>query len=204
MATWARDRGGATYAALDLGTNNCRLLIARPSGATASGSSTLFPASYGSAKASRRPGGWAKPPSSATLAALAVCRDKMHTRDVTRARLIATEACRAAENGAEFRRPRAERLGLDLEIVDRETEAQLAATGCTPLDRPHAESVLLFDIGGGSSELVWLDRGRTGTGADCRCRRSRLGIVTARRRDAGGDMAASKSTAMSSKPWSAR
>jgi exopolyphosphatase / guanosine-5'-triphosphate,3'-diphosphate pyrophosphatase len=77
---------------------------------------------------------------------------------VARARLIATEACRAAENGAEFRARIADKVGLDLEVIDRETEATLAATGCTPLMDPYADRVVLFDIGGGSSELVVLDR----------------------------------------------
>src|SRR5262249_61891663 len=69
-----------------------------------------------------------------------------------------TEACRAAANGAEFRARIADEVGLELEIIDRETEAVLAATGCTPLIDPHADGVVLFDIGGGSSELVCLDR----------------------------------------------
>jgi exopolyphosphatase / guanosine-5'-triphosphate,3'-diphosphate pyrophosphatase len=84
----------------------------------------------------------------------------MRNRGVTRARLIATEACRAAANGQDFlARIRAE-VGIELEIVDRETEARLAATGCTPLVDPQAEGVILFDIGGGSSELVVLGRSR--------------------------------------------
>src|SRR5438874_4368254 len=92
------------------------------------------------------------------VGALAVCRDKMRNRAVTRARLIATEACRAADNGDEFRARIAEEVGLELEVIDRETEATLAATGCTPLMDPYADGVILFDIGGGSSELVRLDR----------------------------------------------
>src|SRR5262249_56895818 len=87
-----------------------------------------------------------------------ICRDKMRNRGVTRARLIATEACRAAANGAEFRARIADEVGLELEIIDRETEAVLAATGCTPLIDPYADGVVLFDIGGGSSALVCLDR----------------------------------------------
>jgi exopolyphosphatase/guanosine-5'-triphosphate,3'-diphosphate pyrophosphatase len=82
----------------------------------------------------------------------------MKNRGVTRARLIATEACRAAGNGAEFRDRVVNELGLMLEVIDRETEARLAATGCTPLIDPQAEGVVLFDIGGGSSELVRLER----------------------------------------------
>ena len=75
-----------------------------------------------------------------------------------RARLIATEACRAAENGEAFRARVAEQAGLELEIVDSATEARLAAAGCTELFDPAASGVILFDIGGGSSELVRLGR----------------------------------------------
>jgi exopolyphosphatase / guanosine-5'-triphosphate,3'-diphosphate pyrophosphatase len=146
-----------TYAALDLGTNNCRLLVARPTydsfrvidafsriirlgeGITASG--VISEAAIDRA-----------------VDALAVCRDKMAHRGVSRARLIATEACRAAANGAAFLARIREQVGIALEIVDRETEARLAATGCTPLIDPDAHGVLLFDIGGGSSELVLLGR----------------------------------------------
>jgi exopolyphosphatase/guanosine-5'-triphosphate,3'-diphosphate pyrophosphatase len=161
--TAGRDRGGATYAALDLGTNNCRLLVARPTddsfrvvdafsriirlGEGVSASGRLNDAAIGRA-----------------LAALTICRDKMKNKGVTRARLIATEACRSAVNGDDFRTRVADTLGLELDVIDRETEATLAATGCTPLMDPQAEGVVLFDIGGGSSELVRLDRSRDGKG----------------------------------------
>jgi exopolyphosphatase/guanosine-5'-triphosphate,3'-diphosphate pyrophosphatase len=160
-----RDRSSAapqaTYAALDLGTNNCRLLVARP---TVDGFrvvdafSRIIRLGEGLA-ASRRI-------SDAAIAravdALLVCRDKMHARHVGRARLIATEVCRAAENGQAFCARVAEEAGLELEIVDSATEARLAATGCTELFDPAASGVILFDIGGGSSELVRL--GRPGAG----------------------------------------
>jgi exopolyphosphatase / guanosine-5'-triphosphate,3'-diphosphate pyrophosphatase len=146
-----------TYAALDLGTNNCRLLIARP---TAEGFrvvdafSRIIRLGEGVAVSRRI--------SEAAIAravdALLVCRDKMRARGVKRARLIATEACRAAENGETFRTRVAEQAGLELEIVDSATEARLAATGCTELFDPAASGVILFDIGGGSSELVRLGR----------------------------------------------
>jgi exopolyphosphatase / guanosine-5'-triphosphate,3'-diphosphate pyrophosphatase len=142
-----------TYAALDLGTNNCRLLVARPTaqafrvvdafsriirlGEGVSVSGRISEAAIGRA-----------------LEALSICRDKMRYRQVTRARLIATEACRAAENGMEFVDRVRDKIELELEVIGRETEAELAATGCTPLIDPMAESVILFDIGGGSSELV--------------------------------------------------
>jgi exopolyphosphatase/guanosine-5'-triphosphate,3'-diphosphate pyrophosphatase len=78
----------------------------------------------------------------------------MRHRGVSRARLLATEACRSAENGDDFIARVREAIGLDLEIINRETEARLAATGCAPLVDPAVEGVVLFDIGGGSSELV--------------------------------------------------
>jgi exopolyphosphatase/guanosine-5'-triphosphate,3'-diphosphate pyrophosphatase len=151
------DGARATYAALDLGTNNCRLLVARPNGDSfrvIDAFSRIIRLGEGISASGRI--------SDAAIAraveTLAICRDKMKNRGVTRARLIATEACRAAVNGNEFRARIAEEVGLDLEIVDRETEAELAATGCTPLLDPDAEGVILFDIGGGSSELVRLGR----------------------------------------------
>ena len=148
---------GATYAALDLGTNNCRLLIARP---TAEGFrvvdafSRIIRLGEGVA-ASRR---ISEAAIARAVEALMVCRDKMRARGVMRARLIATEACRAAENGAEFRSRVAREAGLELEFIDTATEARLAATGCTELFDPAARGVILFDIGGGSSELVRLNR----------------------------------------------
>ena len=114
-----------------------------------------------------------------TLAALDVCRDKMSARGVTRARLVATQACRAAENGEEFVARVLERTGLELEIIDRETEARYAARGCGSLADPQAESVLLFDIGGGSTELVWLTRPAASAR---RLRAAPLDLARARRR----------------------
>ncbi len=148
---------GPTYAALDLGTNNCRLLVARPtpdSFRVIDAFSRIIRLGEGVSKSGRL----SDTAIARAVDALAICRDKMRNRGVTRARLIATEACRAAENGSEFRARIAEEVGLELEIIDRETEATLAATGCTPLIDPQADGVLLFDIGGGSSELVRLDR----------------------------------------------
>jgi len=151
------DRGGATYAALDLGTNNCRLLVARP---TADGFRVVdaFSRIIRLGEGVSASGRISDAAIDRAIGALAICRNKMRNRGVTRARLIATEACRAAVNGEEFRVHVAEKLGLELEVIDRETEATLAATGCTPLIDPQAEGVVLFDIGGGSSELVRLSR----------------------------------------------
>ena len=152
-----RADGRPTYAALDLGTNNCRLLVAKPTGngfRVIDAFSRIIRLGEG-VSASGRIGDAAI---ARAVDALAVCRDKMVRRGVTRSRLIATEACRAAANGAEFRARVAEQAGLELEVIDQETEATLAATGCTPLIDPEAEGVILFDIGGGSSEIVQLGR----------------------------------------------
>ena len=154
------DRGGPTYAALDLGTNNCRLLVARPAGdgfRVVDAFSRIIRLGEGVTSSGRL----SEAAMDRAMAALAICRNKMKNRGVTRARLIATEACRAAENGNEFRSRVADELNLALEVIDRETEATLAATGCTPLMDPDADGAVLFDIGGGSSELVRLDRSLT-------------------------------------------
>ena len=99
----------------------------------------------------------------------------MRNRGVTRARLIATEACRSAGNGLDFLERVRNEVGIELEIVDRETEARLAATGCTPLVDPAADGVILFDIGGGSSELVRLGRCAPTAARPAASRRSRPG-----------------------------
>jgi exopolyphosphatase / guanosine-5'-triphosphate,3'-diphosphate pyrophosphatase len=154
------EKAGATYAALDLGTNNCRLLIARPTYADTGfriidSFSRIVRLGEGVSKTGQlSPAAVAR-----TLDALQICHDKMAARHVTRARLIATEACRIAENGDEFVAHVRDKTGLDLEIIDRETEAHLAAAGCAALADAQAEGVLLFDIGGGSSEIIWLARG---------------------------------------------
>jgi exopolyphosphatase/guanosine-5'-triphosphate,3'-diphosphate pyrophosphatase len=156
-AGFGSDRGGPTYAALDLGTNNCRLLVARPAGdgfRVVDAFSRIIRLGEGVTASGRL----SEAAIERAVLALAICRNKMKNRGVTRARLIATEACRAAANGAEFRARVAQEVGLALEVIDRETEARLAATGCTPLFDPHAAGVVLFDIGGGSSELLRLNR----------------------------------------------
>ena len=151
-----RDR---TYAALDLGTNNCRLLVARPSrrgfqvvdafsrivrlgeGVTATGQ--LQPAAMERAHE-----------------ALMVCASKIQRNGVDRARLVATEACRVAANAAHFLGHVRHETGLDIEILSRAEEAELAVCGCASLLDPESDLALVFDIGGGSSELIWLDLSR--------------------------------------------
>ncbi len=157
------------YAALDLGTNNCRLLIARPTpgGGGRAGFRVIdsFSRIVRLGEGLSGTGRLSAAAIDRTLGALEICRDKMTARGVTRARLIATEACRSAQNGAEFLNKVRGETGLELEVVDRETEAHLAAAGSASLADSAAAGVLLFDIGGGSSEIVWLGRDNNGARA---------------------------------------
>jgi exopolyphosphatase/guanosine-5'-triphosphate,3'-diphosphate pyrophosphatase len=190
-----------TYAALDLGTNNCRLLIARPAPREAAAGGFKIIDSFSRivrlGEGLTQTGRLGEAAIIRTLEALAICKDKMQARNVTRTRLIATEACRAADNGAAFIAKVRDVLGLELEIVDRETEAHLAATGCASLADAEAESVVLFDIGGGSSEVIWLDQGReeSGANADAHLRERirfwvslKLGVVSLAERFGGIDV----------------
>src|ERR1700735_3631183 len=151
----ARNDRGGIYAALDLGTNNCRLLVARP---TSQGFRVIdaFSRIVRLGEGLSHTGRLSEAAIARTLEALKVCRDKMVARGVTRARTIATEACRSAANGSDFVAVVRERLGIELEIVDRETEAHLAAAGVGDLADKDARSTVMFDIGGGSSEIIWL------------------------------------------------
>jgi exopolyphosphatase/guanosine-5'-triphosphate,3'-diphosphate pyrophosphatase len=145
----------ATYAALDLGTNNCRLLIARPAQhgfRVVDAFSRIVRLGEGLGATGRL----AEPAMDRAVEALKICRVKMAQRGVTRARLVTTEACRAASNGAEFVARVSSEAELDLEIVDQRTEASLAVSGCAALADPQAEGVIVFDIGGGSTEIIWM------------------------------------------------
>jgi exopolyphosphatase/guanosine-5'-triphosphate,3'-diphosphate pyrophosphatase len=148
------------YAALDLGTNNCRLLVAHPtphSFHVIDAFSRIIRLGEGVS----RTGQLAESAIERAIDALKVCALKLSRRRNVRTRLIATEAARAAANSGEFLARVKESTGLALEIIDRETEAGLAAYGCAPLLDPGASGAILFDIGGGSSELVLLDKSST-------------------------------------------
>ncbi len=151
-----RGDGGPFYAALDLGTNNCRLLVAHPT-RRAFRVVDSFSRIVRLGEGMGRDGRLSEAAMTRAVDALAVCRDKMISRQVARYRLIATEACRSAENSEEFLERVHARTGMQLEIVSREIEAQLAVSGCASLVDPEAKGVIVFDIGGGSTELIWLD-----------------------------------------------
>jgi exopolyphosphatase/guanosine-5'-triphosphate,3'-diphosphate pyrophosphatase len=151
------DAASCLYGALDLGTNNCRLLIAAPAAegfAVVDAFSRIVRLGEGlSASGALRDGAIAR-----TIEALRVCANKLTWHGVERRRLIATEACRMASNGADFIARVREETGLELEVIGRDEEAKLAAAGAEPLIEQGAGSALVFDIGGGSTELMWVER----------------------------------------------
>src|SRR5271168_4267349 len=149
--------GSEVYAALDLGTNNCRLLIACP---TEDGFRVVdsFSRIIRLGEGISATGCISDAAIERAIAALSICSDKIKSRKARRLRLIATEACRAASNAQGFRDRVAAETGIRLEVIDRETEAALAVLGCSPLLDPKGRGAILFDIGGGSTELVRIER----------------------------------------------
>ncbi len=153
-----------SYAALDLGTNNCRLLVAIPQRVGDFQVVDAFSRIVRLGKGLEKSGKLDEAAMDRAIDALSECAKKLRNDNIGKIRLIATEACRRAKNGALFlERVRLE-TGLELEVVNRKTEAQLAAEGCGALVDKKADGAVLFDIGGGSSELILLDRrGRKGS-----------------------------------------
>ncbi len=143
-------------AALDLGTNNCRLLIARPEGegfVIVDAFSRIVRLGEGLAATGRLSDAAIE----RTLSALSVCADKLRRRRVVLARSVATEACRQAANGAAFVERVYNETGIMLDIISAREEARLAVLGCQSLLEPGDGPALIFDIGGGSTELALLD-----------------------------------------------
>ncbi len=151
---------GEAYAALDLGTNNCRLLIARPSGrdfTVIDAFSRVVKLGEGLATSGRL----SDAAMDRTLAALMICADKLQRRNVRLARSVATEACRRAENGPEFIERVRRETGIALDIISAEEEARLAVLGCHILLEAGEGPAVIFDIGGGSTELVLVEADET-------------------------------------------
>ncbi len=144
------------YAALDLGTNSCRMLIAQPLGDqfrvvdSFSKSVQLGVGLESSGRLNRTS-------MNRTLSAIRICKQKLRHHNVQNMRLVATEACRRARNGAAFMRQIHRETGLKLEIIEAKEEARLAVISCASLVSKKSEQVLVVDIGGGSTELVWVD-----------------------------------------------
>ncbi|WP_374413588.1 Ppx/GppA family phosphatase [Novosphingobium colocasiae] len=148
------------YAAIDLGTNNCRLLIARPSGdnfTVIDAFSRVVRLGEGVAQTGRL----SDAAMERTLSALKVCADKLMRRNVFLARSVATEACRRASNGAEFIERVRRETGIALNVISAREEARLAVLGCHVLLEDGLGPAMIFDIGGGSTELVLIES--TGT-----------------------------------------
>ena len=143
------------YAAIDLGTNNCRLLVARP---TRGGFRVVdsFSRVVCLGEGVGQAGVLSEVAMERTLAALKICADRIHRRGAAHVHCVATQACRQARNGVEFVARVARETGLTLDIIDSDEEAQLAVLGCAPLLNPAVEQSLIFDIGGGSTEISWM------------------------------------------------
>jgi exopolyphosphatase / guanosine-5'-triphosphate,3'-diphosphate pyrophosphatase len=154
-------RFAAPVAALDLGTNNCRLLVARPAAGgfrVVDAFSRIVRLGEGLAAT----GALSMEAIERTLEALKVCAGKIAYRRIANGRYVATEACRRAANCEAFLARVREEVGLEIEIISTAEEARLVVSGCAPLLDPHIPHAIVFDIGGGSTEIVWLrlDRGR--------------------------------------------
>jgi exopolyphosphatase/guanosine-5'-triphosphate,3'-diphosphate pyrophosphatase len=162
------------YAALDLGTNNCRLLVARPAWPgfrVVDAFSRIVRLGEGLLAT----GALSEDAMGRALDALKICAGKITGRRVTAARYVATEACRQAANCDVFLARVREEVGLEIEIISSTEEARLVVGGCAPLLNPRIPYAVVFDIGGGSTEIVWL---RLWGGRDRRRRPQLLGLVS--------------------------
>jgi len=144
------------YAALDLGTNSCRMLIAQPKGNQFNVIDS-FSKSVQLGIGLEKTGKLSRSSMNRTIQALRVCQQKLKHHQVKRMRLVATEACRRASNSGEFQKRILRETGLKLDIIEPEEEARLAVISCAPLVSTRTEQLLVIDIGGGSTELVWID-----------------------------------------------
>lgn len=152
-----RDNQRHTYGAIDLGTNNCRLLIARPT----DGAFTVIDAFSRIVRLGEglsRTGELSADAMDRAVGALGICADKLRRRNVSLSRSVATEACRRAKNGREFVDRVRQETGIALDIIEPQEEARLAVLGCHKLLEPGDGPALIFDIGGGSTELVLVDQ----------------------------------------------
>ena len=150
-----------TYGAIDLGTNNCRLLIARPS----NGGFTVIDAFSRIVRLGEglsRTGALSQDAMDRAVGALSVCADKLRRRNVSLSRSVATEACRRATNGEQFAERVRTETGIVLDIIEPAEEARLAVLGCHKLLEPGDGPALIFDIGGGSTELVLVEQSDAG------------------------------------------
>lgn len=156
QAARAIERWLHTYSALDLGTNNCRLLIAKP---TRRGFRVVdsFSRIVRLGEGLGHSGELSDAAIDRAISALKICSHKMQQRGVSRAHNVATAACRQAANGAAFAARVLSETGIELNIISPAEEARLAVAGCLPLLDHTRRYALVFDVGGGSTELIWLN-----------------------------------------------
>ncbi len=154
-ATPSRRFPADAFAALDLGTNNCRLLVGTPSG---DGFRVLdsFSRIVRLGEGLQSTGRLSEPGMARALSALQACAARVQRRSLRGLRAVATEACRQAANGAEFLRRVKVETGLAIDVISAREEAELALESCAPLLAGGARRALVFDIGGGSTELAWV------------------------------------------------
>ena len=145
------------YGALDLGTNNCRLLIATPSGDSGFRVIEAYSRIVRLGEGLGQSGRLSEEAMERAMAALKVSAEKVRRRRVLKLRAIATQACRMAENGPAFIERVAEETGLQLQIISPQEEARLSVAGCLNLIDRTADAALVVDVGGGSTELSWVD-----------------------------------------------
>ncbi|MGH6718436.1 MAG: Ppx/GppA phosphatase family protein [Alphaproteobacteria bacterium] len=155
FAAHRRRRRGRPYAAIDLGTNNCRLLVAAPE---RDGFRVIdaFSRIVRLGEGLRASGRLSDAAMDRTIAALRICADKIRRNRSRQVRAIATEACRRAGNGQAFLDRVAVETGLGFEVISPQEEAALARDGCLSLAEPGKSRMLVFDIGGGSTEISWV------------------------------------------------
>jgi exopolyphosphatase/guanosine-5'-triphosphate,3'-diphosphate pyrophosphatase len=153
----AREGDGPTFAALDLGTNNCRLLIAKP----AAGGGFRIVEAYSNivrlGEGLTHSGRLADHAMDRALHALKICAEKIARRRCVKVKAVATQACRSAANGEDFIDRVRRETGLVLQVISPREEAHLAVAGCLNLLDRDAHAALVVDVGGGSTELSWVD-----------------------------------------------
>ena len=144
------------YAALDLGTNNCRLLVAAPTPGGGFRVVDSFSRIVRLGEGLAATGRLSDTAMDRAVSALAACAEKLARRPVRGFHAVATEACRRASNGAAFLARVEAETGLRPRIISAREEAELAMESCAPLLEAGDRRGLLFDIGGGSTEIAWI------------------------------------------------
>lgn len=183
----SKQRPDAVLAAVDLGTNNCRMLVAHPDQqdfAVVDSFSRITRLGEGLSASGRLSNAAMK----RTIEALKCCADKMEKCGVTLSRHVATEACRRADNCDDFVNRVEDETGIALEIITADEEAGLALKGCSSLVNPDIPYAVIFDIGGGSTEVLFVDVGDGREMEILGCISMPLGVVTVAEDCGGGDL----------------